>query len=134
VPDEQLISGDAPGWEWASIAFVDDRTQLFARVLLAVLATEDVLVEGVVQRDLRELEPIKLLPGVPDAATATFDEAWRPGVNLSASAPSQPAALAALEQELVGSLPASMKRPPGPVPMTTARIARAPSSSCNQPI
>ncbi|ABE37276.1 conserved hypothetical protein [Rhodopseudomonas palustris BisB5] len=75
--------------------------------------------------DMGELEPIKLLPGMPGAVTATFDKAWRAGVDLSSAAHPRLAALAALEQEVVGRLPASMKRPAELVAMAKERIAQA---------
>jgi hypothetical protein len=62
-----------------------------------------------------EMEPIKHLPGVPAAVVGTFDKVWRAGVDIAAivAAIDHPrtAVLAALEDEVVRRLPASMKRP-----------------------
>ncbi|QOZ33222.1 PD-(D/E)XK nuclease family protein [Bradyrhizobium sp. CCBAU 53421] len=77
--------------------------------------------------EMGELEPIKELPGMPAAVTATFDKAWRAGVDLSVVGHPRTDALAALEQAVVQRLPASMKRPGDLVEMALRRIGHAPA-------
>ena len=75
--------------------------------------------------EMGELEPIKDLPGMPGAVVATFDKAWRAGIDLSAIDHPRVAALSALEQEVVRRLPASMKRPLELVQLASRRIGHA---------
>jgi len=75
--------------------------------------------------DMGELEPIKDLPGMPAAVVATFDKVWRAGVDLSAVGHARTDALAALEDEVVRQLPASMKRPSELVGLAIGRVAYA---------
>ncbi|TAH66235.1 MAG: hypothetical protein EWM45_11915 [Rhodopseudomonas palustris] len=75
--------------------------------------------------DMGELEPIKDLPGMPAAVVATFDKVWRAGVDLSAVGHPRSDALAALEEEVVRRLPASMKRPSELVVLAIERIGHA---------
>ncbi|MBB5045958.1 hypothetical protein HNR60_000693 [Rhodopseudomonas rhenobacensis] len=72
--------------------------------------------------EMGELDPIKDLPGMPAAVTATFDKAWRAGVDLSAVGHPRTDALAALEQAVVERLPASMKRAGDLVALALQRI------------
>lgn len=77
--------------------------------------------------DMGELEPIKDLPGMPSAVAATFDKVWRADVRLSDSGHPRLAALARLEEEIVGRLPASMRRPFELVELASRRIELAKS-------
>jgi len=72
-----------------------------------------------------ELEPIKDLPGMPAAVTATFDKAWL--IDLSEVDHPRTDALASLEQAVVQRLPASMKRPGDLVEAALRRIGHAPA-------
>lgn len=77
--------------------------------------------------DMGELEPIKDLPGMPAAVSATFDKAWRAEIDLSKVGHPRTDALASLEQAVVQRLPASMKRPRDLVEMALRRIGHAPA-------
>ncbi|WP_179880035.1 MULTISPECIES: hypothetical protein [Bradyrhizobium] len=77
--------------------------------------------------EMGELEPIKGLPGMASAVTATFDKAWRAGIDLSDVGHPRTGALASLEQAVVRRLPASMKRPRDLVEMALRRIGHAPA-------
>src|SRR6202140_415647 len=77
--------------------------------------------------EMGELEPIKDLPGMPAAVTATFDKAWRAGVVLSEVGHPRTAALASLEQMVFQRLPASMKRPGDLVALALQRVGHAPA-------
>jgi hypothetical protein len=72
-----------------------------------------------------EMEPIKQLPGMPAAVVGTFDKVWRAGVDIAAIDHPRTAALAALEDEVVRRLPASMKRPAELVQLAIGRICHA---------
>lgn len=74
-----------------------------------------------------ELEPIKDLPGMPAAVCATFDKAWRSGIDLSNVGHPRTDALASLEHAVIQRLPASMKRPRDLVEMALRRIGHAPA-------
>jgi hypothetical protein len=107
--------------------------QLAARLAGGLLqpVNLDVLTESVREAlpdvEMGELEPIKNLPGMPAAVTATFDKAWRAGVDLSEVGHPRTAALASLEQAVVELLPASMKRPGDLVRLALKRVAHAPA-------
>src|SRR5258708_3147041 len=107
--------------------------QLAARLAGGLLqpVNLDVLAETVrdALRDVEmgELEPIKDLPGMPAAVTATFDKAWRAGVDLSEVGHPRTAALVSLEQVVVQRLPASMKRPGDLVALALQRVGHAPA-------
>jgi hypothetical protein len=76
---------------------------------------------------LGELDSIKRLPGMMDAAAATLGKAWDAGIDLQARAAAHPrlAALARLERDVVAALPAGMLTPPALAATALARIAHA---------
>ncbi|GAB5429173.1 MAG: PD-(D/E)XK nuclease family protein [Devosia indica] len=76
-----------------------------------------------------ELEDIKALPGMIDAATDTLHKAWRAGIDLVARAADHPrlAAIARLEAAVLDQLPPGMMRPLDIVAAATARIDHAPA-------
>ncbi|WP_413874607.1 PD-(D/E)XK nuclease family protein [Albidovulum sp.] len=76
-----------------------------------------------------ELESIKALPGMIDAAADTLHKAWRAGLDLAARAAEHPrlAAIARLEAAVLDRLPPSMMRPLDIVAVATARIGHAPA-------
>jgi hypothetical protein len=77
-----------------------------------------------------ELESIKALPGMIDAAADTLHKAWRAGIDLAMRAADHPrlAAIARLEAAVLDQLPSGMMRPLDIVAAATARIAHAPRS------
>ena len=74
-----------------------------------------------------ELEEIKALPGMIDAAVDTLHKAWRAGIDLATRAADHPrlAAFARLEAAVLEQLPPGMMRPLDIVMAATARIAHA---------
>jgi len=76
-----------------------------------------------------ELESIKALPGMIDAATDTLYKAWRAGIDLAARATDHPRidAIARLEAAVLEQLPSGMMRPLDIVAAATARIGHAPA-------
>jgi hypothetical protein len=78
---------------------------------------------------LGELEAIKSLPGMVNAAAGTLEKGWRAGIDLQARADAHPrlAALARLEQAVLAHLPAAMERPAGIAAAAIARLAHAPA-------
>jgi len=76
-----------------------------------------------------ELESIKDLPGMIDAAVDTLHKAWRAGIDLAARAADHPriAAIARLEAAVLDQLPSGMMRPLDIVAAATARIGHAPA-------
>jgi hypothetical protein len=76
-----------------------------------------------------ELESIKALPGMIDAAADTLYKAWRAGIDLAARAADHPRldALARLEAAVLGQLPPGMMRPVDIVAAATSRIGHAPA-------
>jgi hypothetical protein len=74
-----------------------------------------------------ELESIKTLPGMIDAAADTLYKAWRAGIDLAARAADHPRldAMARLEAAVLDRLPTGMMRPVDIVAAATARIAHA---------
>ena len=76
-----------------------------------------------------ELESIKVLPGMIDAAADTLHKAWRAGIDLPARAADHPRldAIARLEASVLAKLPAGMMRPADIVAAATSRIAHAPT-------
>ncbi|MEE3500916.1 PD-(D/E)XK nuclease family protein [Acidiphilium acidophilum] len=76
-----------------------------------------------------ELERIKALPGMIDAAVDTLHKAWRAGIDLAARAADHPrlAAIARLEATVLDQLPRGMMRPVDIVAAATNRIAHAPA-------
>jgi len=77
---------------------------------------------------LGELDSIKLLPGMLDAATDTLHKAWRAGIDLSARAADHPRlrSIAQLEKAVLAQLPAAMMRP---VDLAKAAASRLPHAS-----
>src|SRR5690606_9275783 len=76
-----------------------------------------------------ELESIKALPGMIDAAADTLYKAWRAGIDLAARAADHPRldAIARLEAAVLGQLPPGMMRPVDIVATATDRIGHAPA-------
>jgi hypothetical protein len=76
-----------------------------------------------------ELESIKALPGMIDAAADTLHKAWRAGIDLTARAADHPrlGAIAGLEAAVLDQLPSGMMRPLDIVAAATARIGHAPA-------
>ena len=76
-----------------------------------------------------ELESIKALPGMIDAAADTLHKAWRAGIDLAARAADHPrlAAIARLEAAVLDQLPPGMMRPVDIVAAATSRIGHAPA-------
>jgi hypothetical protein len=76
-----------------------------------------------------ELENIKALPGMIDAATDTLYKAWRAGIDLAARAADHPRldAIARLEAAVLAELAPGMMRPVDIVAVATDRIAHAPA-------
>lgn len=74
-----------------------------------------------------ELESIKTLPGMIDAAADTLQKAWRSGIDLATLATDHPRvrAIARLEAAVLGQLPLGMLRPADIVAAATARIGHA---------
>ncbi|MGY4157848.1 hypothetical protein ACVINW_003690 [Bradyrhizobium sp. USDA 4461] len=71
--------------------------------------------------------PIKDLPGMPAAVTATFDKAWRAGIDLSVAGHPRSDALASLEHAVIQCSPTLMKRPGDLAAMALQRIGQAPA-------
>jgi hypothetical protein len=76
-----------------------------------------------------ELERIKALPGMIDAATDTLYKAWRAGIDLAARATDHLRidAIARLEEAVLAELPADMMRPIDIVAAAITRIDHAPA-------
>ena len=76
-----------------------------------------------------ELESIKALPGMIDAAANTLHKVWRAGIDLPARAADHPrlAAIARLEMAVLGQLPLGMTRSLDIVAAAIARIGHAPA-------
>ncbi len=76
-----------------------------------------------------ELNGIKALPGMVDAATDTLHKAWRAGFDLAMRSDDHPrlGALARLESAVLDRLPPGMMRPVDIVAAATARIGHAPA-------
>lgn len=76
-----------------------------------------------------ELERIKALPGMIDAATDTLYKAWRAGIDLAARATDHLRidAIARLEEAVLAELPAGMMRPIDIVAAAITRIDHAPA-------
>ncbi|MBM2713497.1 PD-(D/E)XK nuclease family protein [Mesorhizobium caraganae] len=77
-----------------------------------------------------ELESIKSLPGMIDAAADTLHKAWRAGIDLAARAVDHPRleAIARLEAAVLDQLPAGMIRPVDIVAAATGRVGHAPAT------
>lgn len=78
---------------------------------------------------LGELNSIKLLPGMVDAAADTLHKAWRAGIDLKARSAQHPrlAAVAQLEEAVVAQLPPSMITPVALVAAAMPRLKHAAS-------
>jgi hypothetical protein len=78
---------------------------------------------------LGELEAIKCLPGMVDAAARTLGKVWRSGIDLQARAGTHAriAALVRLEQAVLAQLPAGMYPPAAIAAAAQARLAHAPA-------
>jgi hypothetical protein len=76
---------------------------------------------------LGELESIKLLPGMVDAASDTLHKAWRAGINLTARASEHPRldSIARLEAAVLTQLPPGMMRPTDLVAAAYLRLDHA---------
>jgi hypothetical protein len=76
-----------------------------------------------------ELESIKTLPGMIDAAADTLHKAWRAGIDLAARATDHPRldAIARLEAAVLAELPPGTMRPVDIVAAATDRICHAPA-------
>lgn len=81
------------------------------------------------ETELGELDSIKQLPGMIDAAADTLHKAWRAGLELSARAGDHPRILsvARLEAVVLERLPPSMMRPSDLVATAMPRLAHAPA-------
>lgn len=90
-------------------------------------ALRDAIQRSLPETDLGELDSIKELPGLVDAAAETLRKAWRSGVDLQARAADQPriASIAKLEEAVLERLPASMLRPDDVVAKGMERIGLA---------
>lgn len=78
---------------------------------------------------LGELDGIKLLPGMVDAAADTLHKVWRSGIDLAARAHEHPRleSIARLEAAVQQQLPASMMRPADLVSVALKRLVHAPA-------
>lgn len=78
---------------------------------------------------MAELESIKALPGMIDAAADTLHKAWRAAIDLAARAADHPrlGAIARLEAAVLDQLPAGMMRPLDIAAAATTRLAHAPA-------
>lgn len=76
-----------------------------------------------------ELDNIKALPGMIDAAAETLQKGWLAGINLAEHAADHPRldAMARLEAAVLGQLPSGMVRPVDIVAAAIARIGHAPA-------
>lgn len=76
-----------------------------------------------------ELERIKTLPGMIDAAAETLLKVWRAGIDLAGRASDHPRleAIARLEAAVLNQLPPSMMRPVDIVAAATSRVFHAPT-------
>ncbi|MCP1546273.1 PD-(D/E)XK nuclease family protein [Methylorubrum extorquens] len=81
------------------------------------------------ETELGELDPIKALPGMIDAAAETLRKAWSAGFDLQAAASrgDRVASIAHLEQVVVAALPPGMLRPGDLAAAAAARIDHAPA-------
>jgi hypothetical protein len=76
---------------------------------------------------LGELDSIKLLPGMVDAAADTLHKAWRAGIDLQARADDHPRihSIARLEDAVLAQLPPQMMRPSDLVAAALPRLNHA---------
>ena len=78
---------------------------------------------------LGELDGIKVLPGMVNAAADTLRKAWRAGIDLASRAGEHPRldSIAALEEAALDALPPAMKRPADLVSAGLGRLDRVPT-------
>ncbi|MFC3692155.1 PD-(D/E)XK nuclease family protein [Chenggangzhangella methanolivorans] len=88
--------------------------------------------EAIETTALGELEPIKMLPGVPSAAAASLMKLWRAGVELDGAEAPRLLDMAAIEAAVMERLPASALRPQDLVAQALGRVAHA--KSCFGPV
>jgi hypothetical protein len=81
------------------------------------------------ETELGELDPIKALPGMIDAAAETLRKAWSAGFDLQAAASrgDRVASIAHLERAVVAALPPGMLRPGDMAAAAAVRIDHAPA-------
>lgn len=81
------------------------------------------------ETDLGELDGIKQLPGMVDAAADTLHKAWRAGLDLAGRSGEHPRMLsvARLEEAVLERLPPSMMRPSDLIAASMPRLAHAPA-------
>jgi hypothetical protein len=81
------------------------------------------------ETELGELDGIKQLPGMVEAAADTLHKAWRAGLNLAARAGDHPRiqSIARLEGAVLERLPPSMMRPSDLVAASMPRLEHAPA-------
>ena len=79
--------------------------------------------------ELGELDGIKALPGMVNAAADTLRKAWRAAIDLQSRAGEHPrlSSIAALEEAVLYALPPAMKRPADLVSAGLNRLNRAPT-------
>jgi hypothetical protein len=107
--------------------------QLAARLAGGFLRSVDgdslrlALQEALPSATLGELDGIKSLPGMVNAAVQTLSAAWRVGIDIQAGSAGQPrlAALAQLERDVLTCLPTGMLRPGDLVDAALARSQHA---------
>ena len=85
--------------------------------------------EALPTTSMGELESIKTLPGMIDAAADTLQKAWLAGIDLAASANDHPRlnAISRLEAAVLDLLPSNILRPVDFVAAAIARIGHAPA-------
>ncbi|VUD71615.1 PD-(D/E)XK nuclease family protein [Methylobacterium symbioticum] len=112
MPVERMVARLAGGFARP----VDDET--LKSLLPAALA----------ETDLGELDPIKTLPGMVDAAAETVRKAWLAAFDLARSADpaDRTASVRRLEEAVLARLPAGMMRPVDLAEAARARLAHAP--------
>lgn len=81
------------------------------------------------ETELGELDGIKQLPGMVDAAADTLHKAWRAGLDLAARAGDHPRiqSIARLEKAVLERLPSAMMRPSDLVAAAMQRLEHAPA-------
>lgn len=81
------------------------------------------------QTKMGELEDIKMLPGMVDAAAQTLHKAWRAGIDLGQRRGDHKRldAIASLEAAVLAELPAGMHRPSDIVALAMKRLHHAPA-------
>jgi hypothetical protein len=87
------------------------------------------LQQALAATSLGELDGIKLLPGMLDAAADTLQKAWRAGIDLAARASDHPRlqSISRLEEAVLAQLPPVMMRPACLVGAAMQCLAHAPA-------